>query len=39
MTRQYHRVPNMNRMVDEDCEGNDRDPVVNGKFTLAPPTP
>lgn len=39
LTRRYHRVPNMNRMVEEDCVGNDRDPVINGKFTLAPPRP
>jgi len=24
-------------MVYEDCEGEDRNPVVNGHFTLAPP--
>ncbi len=39
LTRQYHRVPNMNRLYDEVCEENDRNPVVNGKFTLAPPKP
>lgn len=29
----------MNRLYDEVCEENDRNPVVNGKFTLAPPKP
>lgn len=39
MTRQYHRVPNMNRIVEEDCQGNERNPVVNGVFTLTLPKP
>jgi hypothetical protein len=39
LNRQYRRVPNMSRFVEEDCEGNDRNPVVNGKFTIAPPKP
>ncbi len=37
MTRQYHRVPNMKRIVDGDCRGNDRNPVVDGRFVIAPP--
>jgi len=37
MRRTYERVAHINRMVYEDCEGEDRNPIVNGKFTLAPP--
>ena len=37
ISRQYRRVARLNRMVHEDCEGEDRNPIVNGRFTLAPP--
>lgn len=37
MTRTYERVTTINRMVYEDCEGEDRNPIVNGHFTLAAP--
>lgn len=37
MTRTYERVTHIHRMVYEDCEGEDRNPVVNGHFTLTPP--
>jgi len=37
--RLYERVAHINRMVYEDCEGEERNPVVNGHFTLAPPPP
>lgn len=37
MRRTYERVQHVNRMVYEDCEGEDRNPIVDGKFTLAPP--
>ena len=37
MRRTYERVAHINRMVYEDCEGEERNPIVNGKFTLAPP--
>ncbi len=36
-SRTYQRVAHINRMVYEDCEGEERNPVVNGRFTLAPP--
>jgi hypothetical protein len=39
LTRQYHRVPNMARLVEEECGGNERDVRVNGTFTIAPPKP
>ncbi len=39
MKRTYERVAHIHRMVYEDCEGEDRNPVVNGKFTLTPPPP
>jgi hypothetical protein len=35
--RAYERVTHIHRMVYEDCEGEERNPIVNGKFTLAPP--
>jgi hypothetical protein len=37
VNRTYERVAHINRMVYEDCEGEDRNPIVNGRFTLAPP--
>jgi len=39
MKRTYERVAHIHRMVYEDCEGEDRNPVVNGKFTMTPPPP
>lgn len=33
----YHRVPNLRRVPYEDCAGNERNPIVNGKLTIAPP--
>jgi hypothetical protein len=33
----YRRVPNMPRMINYDCEQNDRNPVVDGKLTVKPP--
>jgi hypothetical protein len=38
MTRTYQRVQNIHRMVYEDCEGEERNPIVDGKFTLTPPS-
>jgi len=35
--RIYRRVPHVHRMIYEDCGGEDRNPVVNGRYTLAPP--
>lgn len=37
LRRTYERVANIHRMVYEDCEGEERNPIVDGKFTLAPP--
>jgi len=37
--RIYRRVTHVHRMVYEDCEGEERNPIVNGHFTLAPPPP
>jgi hypothetical protein len=37
ISRQYRRVTRLNRMVHEDCEGEERNPVVDGRFTLTPP--
>ncbi|HEX5418593.1 MAG TPA: hypothetical protein VFY39_01205 [Gammaproteobacteria bacterium] len=38
LRRTYHRVTNIHRMVYEDCEGEERNPIVDGKFTLTPPS-
>ena len=37
LSRTYQRVKNIDRMVYEDCEGEERNPIVDGKFTLTPP--
>lgn len=37
LTRTYERVTAIHRMVYEDCEGEERNPIVDGHFTLAPP--
>jgi hypothetical protein len=37
LTRTYQRVAHINRMVYEDCEGEDRNPVVNGRFVVTTP--
>jgi hypothetical protein len=37
LSRTYQRVTNIHRMVYEDCEGEERNPIVDGKFTLTPP--
>lgn len=39
VTRRYRKVPNMTRMVEEECGGNERDVRVNNTFTIAPPKP
>jgi hypothetical protein len=39
LSRTYRRVVHVHRMVYEDCEGEERNPIVNGHFTLAPPPP
>ena len=39
LSRTYRRVTQIHRMVYEDCEGEERNPIVDGKFTLAPPSP
>ncbi len=31
------RAPDLNRMIHGDCLENDRNPVVNGETTIAPP--
>jgi hypothetical protein len=39
LTIQYHHVSDMPHIVDRDCAENERNPVVDGKFTIAPPKP
>lgn len=34
ITHRYQDVKGVDRMIHEDCEGNDRNPLVDGKFTL-----
>jgi hypothetical protein len=36
LRRTYRRVTHIRRMVYEDCEGEERNPIVDGKFTLTP---
>jgi hypothetical protein len=36
MTLRYRRVTNMDRMIPTNCTENERNPVVNGKVTIAP---
>ena len=38
MKRTYQRVTQIHRMVYEDCEGDERNPIVDGKFILSPPS-
>jgi hypothetical protein len=37
LARTYERVAHIHRMVYEDCEGEDRNPVVNGRFVVTTP--
>jgi hypothetical protein len=39
LRRAYERVAHIDRMVYESCEGEgeDRNPIVNGRYTIAPP--
>jgi hypothetical protein len=37
LARTYERVTTIHRMVYEDCEGDNRNPIVDGHFTIAPP--
>jgi hypothetical protein len=39
LRRTYQRVAQIHRMVYEDCEGEERNPIVDGKFTLTPAPP
>jgi hypothetical protein len=36
ITIPYGHVPGVDRMVHGDCNENDRNPVVDGKLTVAP---
>jgi hypothetical protein len=37
LTLRYKRVPGIDRVRSYDCSENDRNPVVDGKLTIAPP--
>jgi hypothetical protein len=39
ISRTYRRVAHVHRMIYEDCSGEERNPIVNGRYTLAPPPP
>jgi hypothetical protein len=39
LTIPYKRVTNLDRLIHGDCKENDRNPVVDGKLTIAPPKP
>jgi hypothetical protein len=39
ISRTYRRVAHVHRMIYEDCGGENRNPIVNGRYTLAPPPP
>ena len=34
MTHRYRRARGITTMIHEECEGNDRNPLVNGEFTI-----
>ncbi len=33
----YKRVTDVDRLIEVDCSENERNPVVDGKFTITPP--
>jgi hypothetical protein len=37
VSRLFRRVARLNRMVHEGCEGEDRNPIVDGHYTLTLP--
>lgn len=37
VSRRFSRVKTLTRMIHEDCEGEERNPIVDGRYTLAPP--
>jgi len=37
LTIVYKRVTNLDRMIETNCSENDRNPLVNGQFVVAPP--
>ena len=39
MTLIYHHVANMPHILDRDCAENDRNPIVDGRISIAPPKP
>jgi hypothetical protein len=39
MKLSYRRVKNLDRMIHHDCSENDRNPIVDGQLTIAPPRP
>ena len=39
VTLTYKRMKTVDRLVPTDCQENDRNPIVNGEFKIAPPKP
>jgi hypothetical protein len=39
MTLIHHHVANMPHILDRDCAESDRNPIVDGKISIAPPKP
>lgn len=37
MTLRYRRVTNLDRLIHYDCAENDRNPVIDGQLSIAPP--
>jgi hypothetical protein len=39
VTLTYHRLQGVDRLIPNDCNDNDRNPIVNGEFTIVPSSP
>jgi len=37
ITIRYHRIMSLDRFIEFNCTENDRNPIVNGRLTIAPP--
>jgi len=37
LTIRYARVKNLDRMIAVNCNENDRNPLVDGRFVISPP--
>lgn len=39
VTLTFKRMKGVDRLVPVDCQENDRNPLINGEFKIAPPQP